>query len=74
MLKKKSIKTGKSLLAFLLAAVMVLAMIPVVAVHAETATYDVGSYKGEKTTAEWTYPTQDGKVFAGWFTGSQVSV
>ena len=68
MLKKKSIKTGKSLLAFLLAAVMVLAMIPVVAVHAETATYDVGSYKGEKTTAEWTYPTQEGKVFAGWYT------
>ena len=67
-MKKKSIKTGKSLLAFLLAAVMVLAMIPAVAVHAETATYDVGSYKGEKTTAEWTYPTQDGKVFAGWFT------
>ena len=63
----KAIKTGKSLLAFLLAAVMVLAMIPVVAVHAETATYDVSEYKGEKTTAEWTYPTQDGKVFAGWF-------
>ena len=67
MLKKKSIKTGKSLLAFLLAAVMVLAMIPAVAVHAETATYNVADYKGEKATDEWTYPSEEGKVFAGWF-------
>ena len=67
-MKKKSIKTGKSLLAFLLLAAMVFAMIPAVAVHAETATYDVANYKGEKEEANWTYPSVEGKVFAGWFT------
>ena len=72
-MKQKFNKTGKSLLAFLLAAVMVFAMIPAVAVHgeAETSTYDVADFKGEKAQSEWTYPTETGKVFAGWFADAE---
>ena len=69
-MKWKFHKTGKSLLVFLLSAVIILSMIPAVAVHAETVTvqYDVSEFKGDKDSSEWTYPSQDGKVFAGWFT------
>ena len=72
-MKQKFNKTGKSLLAFLLAAVMVFAMIPAAAVHgeAETSTYDVADFKGEKAQSEWTYPTETGKVFAGWFADAE---
>ena len=37
------------------------------AVNAEVAQYDVADYKGERAEAEWIYPTQAGKVFAGWY-------
>ena len=72
-MKQKFNKTGKSLLAFLLAAVMVFAMIPAVAVHAEaeTSTYDVADFKGDKAQSAWTYPTETGKVFAGWFADAE---
>ena len=31
------------------------------------ASLEVGDYKGDKAQADWTAPTQEGKVFAGWY-------
>ena len=55
--------------AFALSLAMLLLLCPVI--HAEAddvTTYDVGTYKGDKASTEWTYPTQEGKIFAGWYT------
>ena len=75
-LKKKFQKTGNCLLVFLLSAVMLFSVIPAVTVYAEAETeteagrYDVSQYKVGKDQTKWTYPDQDGMVFAGWFTDS----
>ena len=75
-LKKKFQKTGNCLLAFLLSAVMLFSVIPAVTVYAEAeteteaGTYDVSQYKVGEDQTKWTYPDQDGMVFAGWFTDS----
>ena len=36
-------------------------------VSAEASTLNVGDYKGERASSEWLVPTEDGKVFAGWY-------
>ena len=75
-LKKKFQKTGNCLLVFLLSAVMLFSVIPAVTVYAEAETeteagrYDVSQYKAGEDQTKWTYPDQDGMVFAGWFTDS----
>ena len=66
---KKCKRSLKRTFALALSLVMLLLLCPVI--HAEASdvtTYDVGAYKGDKAETEWTYPTQEGKVFAGWYT------
>ena len=66
--KEKGIRLGLTLLALLLAVVLLLPVIPANYVLAQEISYDVGEYKGDKEQAQWTYPTQEGKTFAGWYT------
>ena len=66
---KKCKRSLKRTFALALSLVMLLLLCPVI--HAEASdvtTYDVGAYKGDKAETEWTYPTQEGKIFAGWYT------
>ena len=43
-------------------------------IHVEdNGSLNVADYKGDRAEADWTYPTQAGKVFAGWYTDSTYS-
>ena len=65
--KEKGTGRGRRLLVLLLAVVLLLSVVPMTQALAADDTYDVGEYKGDKEQNQWTYPTQEGKVFAGWY-------
>lgn len=62
---------GRRTLALLMSVALAILLMPVLPAQATADTYEVGDYKGEKTQAEWTYPTQEGKVFAGWYADAE---
>lgn len=62
---------GKKILALLMSVVLAMLILPAIPAQAAADTYEVGDYKGEKTQEEWTHPTQEGKVFAGWYADAE---
>ena len=54
-------------------AATVILSIPNYQTEAATTTYDVADYKGDRAEAEWMFPTQEGKIFAGWYTDDTYS-
>ena len=63
----------QKILAVILILSLAIALVPGAAVRASANTYDVSNYKGDKNPENWTYPKQDGKVFAGWYTDDTYS-
>ena len=58
----------RKVIAFALVAVTILLNVSYLVNAADDTVLDVAEYKGNKTESDWTYPTQNGKVFAGWYT------
>ena len=70
----KEHKLCQRIIAIVLVATFAIMQIPsFVSKATENTTYEVGDYKGDKLQADWTYPTQSGKVFAGWYTDTTYS-
>ena len=41
---------------------------------ADSKTYELSFYKGDRAPADWTYPSMTGKVFAGWYEDEALTV
>ena len=68
-MKTKKNKLSKKMIAYALVVASVFMQLSGFVVNAAGENeYDVAEFKGERTQSEWLAPTEDGKVFAGWYT------
>ena len=70
----KKYNVCRRIIAIILVVAFIMPHIPaLVAEAADETSYNVADFKGDKAPEQWTYPTQNGKVFAGWYTDTTYS-